>query len=482
MPDQSAGGGSSLTTFAGTRRGLLRGDYSCREVVTHFLSVVGEKNDRLNAFTQVRDAEVLRRAEDIDRMLAQGRDLPLAGLVLAVKDVICVRGWKVTCASRMLRNFESLYDATAIERLVNAGALIVGKTNCDEFAMGSSNENSAFGPVQNPVCDGYVPGGSSGGSAASVAAGMCHVALGSDTGGSIRQPAAFCGVVGMKPTYGRVSRYGLVAFASSLDCIGPIAHTVDDAHDVLLAMAGSDPHDATSAYVPVERGSGGGVDGLKIGIPRQYFGEGLDPKVRQTIDAVIGELQNQGARVHAIEMPHTEYGVATYYILATAEASSNLSRYDGVRYGHRARTSGGLKDMYEQSRSEGFGPEVCRRIMLGTYVLSAGYYDAYYAKAQRVRTLIRQDFDAAYEAVDVLITPTAPVAGYRMGSLIGAPLQMYLSDLYTVTANLAGIPGLSVPIGMHPDGMPIGMQILGRPFEEHVLVGAGKAAMEVGCT
>ena len=475
-----AGRMSPFVTYAATSQGLQSGAFSCREVVLHFLGVIAEKNGHLNAFTQVYEEEALQRADAVDAMLAQGRELPLAGLVLAVKDVICIRGRRVTCASRMLEDFVSLYDATVIERLMGAGAIIVGKTNCDEFAMGSSNENSAFGPVENPACEGYVPGGSSGGSAAAVAAGMCHVALGSDTGGSIRQPAAFCGVVGLKPTYGRVSRYGLVAFASSLDCIGPLSHTVEDARDVLLTMAGTDPRDATCADMDIVRKPFEGIEGLKIGIPDQYFGEGLDPQLRQKVAEVVAGLRDQGALVRTVDMPHTEYGVATYYILATAEASSNLSRYDGVRYGHRSSRGAGLEEMYELSRSEGFGVEVRRRIMLGTYVLSAGYYDAYYAKAQRVRTLIRQDFDKAFEDIDVLITPTAPVAGFRRESLIDDPLQMYLSDLYTVTANLAGVPGLSVPIGEHSEGMPIGMQILGRPFEEHQLMETGKVAMEIG--
>lgn len=468
-------------TYAGTRSALTRGETTCREVVSSFLDVVTERNSHLNAFTHVDAAGALRRAEELDRRRAAGEVLPpLAGLVLAVKDVICVRGRKVTCASRMLSNFTSVIDATAVRRLVEAGAIILGKTNCDEFAMGSSSESSYFGPVRHPRCDGYVPGGSSGGSAVAVAAGMCHAALGTDTGGSIRQPAAFCGVVGLKPTYGRVSRFGLVAHASSLDCIGPMAHTVEDARAVLAAMAGTDPRDATSADVPVRAQRSSPVKDLTIGLPAQYFGKGLDSAVRSRIEEVTEQLRTQGASMRAVDLPHTGYGVATYYILATAEASSNLGRYDGVRYGYRPdrRGSTGLEAMYVAARSQGFGEEVRRRIMLGTFVLSSGYYDAYYGKAQRVRSLIRRDFDRAFLDVDVLVTPAAPVAGFRMGSLVRDPLQMYLADLYTVTANLAGIPGLVVPIGTHPDGLPIGMQLLGRPFEEMRLLDVGKVAME----
>ncbi len=467
-------------TFAGTRSLLTRGETTCAQVVSSFLEVVTERNDHLNAFTYVDAEGALRRAKELDRARAAGHALPpLAGLVLAVKDVICIRGWKVTCASRMLSEFTSVIEATAVRRLVEAGAIILGKTNCDEFAMGSSSESSYFGPVRHPRCKDYVPGGSSGGSAAAVAAGMCHAALGTDTGGSIRQPAAFCGVVGLKPTYGRVSRYGLVAHASSLDCIGPMTNTVEDAAAVLAAMAGVDAKDATSADVPVRADFGSSVEGLTIGLPAQYFGDGLDVAVRSTIERITDQLREAGASVREVDMPHTDYGVATYYILATAEASSNLGRYDGVRFGYRTGRGGSVEDMYVAARSEGFGEEVRRRIMLGTYVLSAGYYDAYYGKAQRVRALIRQDFDRAFRDVDVLLTPAAPVAGFRLGSLVRDPLQMYLADLYTVTANLAGIPGLVVPVGSHPDGLPIGMQLLGRHFEESQLLQVGGVVVEL---
>ena len=514
----------SYPTFADARRALDNDETSCEELVSSFLAAIEAANDRLNIFTYVDDDGARAAARRLDDERARGRDLPLAGLVLAVKDVICIKEWKVTCASRILSNFSSLYDATVIERLRRAGAVFIGKTNCDQFAMGSSNENSYFGPVRNPHNPAYVPGGSSGGSAAAVAAGMCHAALGSDTGGSIRQPAAFCGVVGLKPTYGRVSRYGLVAFASSLDCIGPFANSVEDVAHVLAGMAGLDPWDSTSAPVAVADYAGaltGAVRGLRIGLPKEYFAEGLDDDIRRMIEAQVDRLREAGAEMKEVAMPHTEYGIATYYILATAEASSNLARYDGIRYGYRAdlkatqralaeerqaletalaaaetasdaagagdarrqieQQDSLLRRLYAQSRTEGFGDEVKRRIMLGTYVLSAGYYEAYYGKAQRVRSLIRSDFDRAFEAVDVLLTPVTPTPGFELGSKVDDPLAMYLGDIYTVTANLAGVPGLVVPIGLHPggQGLPVGMQLLGRPFEEARLLQVGDAAMRL---
>ncbi|MFQ5570507.1 MAG: amidase family protein, partial [Rhodothermales bacterium] len=419
-------------TFADAHRALGNDETSCEELVSSFLSAIEAHNDRLNIFIHVEGDDLLRQARDLDARRAQGHDLPLAGLVLAVKDVICIKGQKVTCASRILSDFESVYDATVIDRLRRAGALFIGKTNCDQFAMGSSNENSYFGPVRNPHHPDYVPGGSSGGSAAAVAAGFCHAALGSDTGGSIRQPAAFCGVVGLKPTYGRVSRYGLVAFASSLDCIGPFAHSVEDVALLMKVMAGRDPWDATSAPVEVPdftKALTGSVRGVRIGLPKEYYAEGLDDDIRRMLEGRVEQLRQAGAEIKEVTMPHTEYGIATYYVLATAEASSNLARYDGIRYGYRAdleetrralaeerlileeslAAAGSEGDearathvrrrietqdsllhrLYAQSRTDGFGDEVKRRIMLGTYVLSAGYYDAYYGKAQRVRSLIR---------------------------------------------------------------------------------------------
>jgi len=517
----------TYTTFADARRALDNDETSCQELVSSFLGAIDAANDRLNAFTFVDVEGALAEARRLDDRRIRGADLPLAGLVLAVKDVICIKDWKVTCASRILSTFESLYDATVIARLREAGAVFIGKTNCDQFAMGSSNENSFFGPVRNPHNAAYVPGGSSGGSAAAVAAGLCHAALGSDTGGSVRQPAAFCGVVGLKPTYGRVSRYGLVAYASSLDCIGPLARSVEDVARLLGVMAGVDPWDATSAPVAVPdftRSLTGSVQGVRIGLPAEYFAEGLDDDVRRLIEVQVGRLRAAGAEVKEVALPHTEYGVATYYILAAAEASSNLARFDGVRYGYRAdlgavrrglaeernaleaavavAVAAGdvrqanrvraqietqdslLQRIYVQSRTEGFSDEVKRRIMLGTYVLSAGYYDAYYGKAQRVRSLIRSDFDRAFEAVDVLLTPAAPTPAFPLGSMLEDPLEMYLSDIYTVTANLAGIPGLVVPIGVHPGGrgLPVGMQLLGRPFDEETLLRVGDVAMRLGCT
>ncbi len=511
-------------TFADARRALDNDETSCEELVSSFLAAIEADNDRLNIFTYVDDEGARASARHLDEARARGRDLPLAGLVLAVKDVICIKDWKVTCASRILSNFASLYDATVIERLRQAGAVFIGKTNCDQFAMGSSNENSYFGPVRNPHNPAYVPGGSSGGSAAAVAAGMCHAALGSDTGGSIRQPAAFCGVVGLKPTYGRVSRYGLVAFASSLDCIGPFAHSVEDVARLLGLMAGLDAWDSTSAPVAAPdyaEALTGAVRGVRIGLPKEYYAEGLDEDIRRMIDTQVDRLRAEGAQVKEVAMPHTEYGIATYYVLATAEASSNLARYDGIRYGYRADVKATqralaeerqaleatlataeadgnaaeavevrrqiegqdslLRRLYAQSRTEGFGDEVKRRIMLGTYVLSAGYYEAYYGKAQRVRSLIRSDFDRAFEEVDVLLTPVTPTPGFELGSKLDDPLEMYLSDIYTVTANLAGAPGLVVPIGTHPggEGLPVGLQLLGRPFDEALLLRVGDVVMKL---
>ena len=388
---------------------------------------------------------------------------------MAIKDNICVTGMQTSCGSRILGPYHPPYDATVIERLRAAGAVIIGKTNCDEFAMGSSNENSAFGPVKNPWDISRVPGGSSGGSAAAVAAGIVPVALGSDTGGSVRQPAALCGVIGLKPTYGRVSRYGLVAFGSSLDQIGVLARNVSDAASVLQVIAGRDPHDATTADVPVPDYSAElneDVRGLRIGVSRALLGEGLDPEVRSAIDKSIDAYRELGAEIVDVDLPHAQYAIAVYYIIATAEASSNLARYDGVRYGFRAEDAPALREMYRKTRDEGFGPEVKRRIMLGTYVLSAGYYDAYYLKAQKVRTLLRQDFANAFEKCDAVLTPTTPTPAFMFGEKSDDPLAMYLNDIYTVTANLAGVPGISVPCGLSSEGLPIGLQLLGPNWSE----------------
>ena len=507
-------------TYRDARTALDKGETNCETLVSSFFKEIDAANEELNIFISLDKEDAISRARDLDQKLAQGADLPLAGMVMGIKDVICIKGKPVTCGSRMLDGFNSLFSATAIDRLYDAGAIFIGKTNCDEFAMGSSNENSAFGPVKNPVNPEYVPGGSSGGSAAAVAAGMCHTSLGSDTGGSVRQPAAFCGVVGLKPTYGRVSRYGLVAYASSFDCVGPLGHSVGDVADVLQVIAGVDPNDSTSAAVQVgdyRAAMTGSMEGVRIGMPKEYYAEGLDPEIERMLEQQVKELEQQGAIVKDVSLPNTEYGIATYYILATAEASSNLARYDGVRYGYRTdvnavrasvkqrdleltqalnamRKEGNaaqvevlekeirmqpslLEEVYAATRSEGFGDEVKQRILLGTYVLSAGYYDAYYGKAQKARSLIRKDLDAVFEEVDVLVTPATPTPGFKIGSQVEDPLAMYLGDVYTVTANLAGIPGLVVPIGNHSIGLPVGMQLLGRHFEESLLFRVGDVVM-----
>ena len=482
-------------TYADARAALERHETSCHALVSSFLRRIEARNDELNAFLEVDAEGALDRARSLDAEHAEGRLRPLAGLVLGVKDVIALHDRQLTCSSRMLASFVSLFDATAAARLLDAGAIPIGKLNCDEFAMGSSNENSAFGPVRHPDDPAYVPGGSSGGSAAAVAAGLCHAALGTDTGGSIRQPAALCGVVGLKPTYGRVSRLGLVAYASSFDCMGPLTHSVEDAAALLEVMAGVDPWDSTSAPEPVpdyRAAIGRSVEGLRVGLPGEYYTDGLDDGVREHVGRAAAALEAAGAELRPISLPHTRYGIATYYILATAEASSNLARYDGVRYGHRADLDAVrrahadaddgealLERFYSQTRAEGFGPEVKRRIMLGTYVLSAGYYDAYYRKAQQVRALIRRDFERAWEQVDVLLTPATPAPAFKIGEKTADPLEMYLSDIYTVTANLAGIPGLVVPVGRHtaPPHLPVGVQLLGAPFSEEMLFRVGDAVM-----
>jgi aspartyl-tRNA(Asn)/glutamyl-tRNA(Gln) amidotransferase subunit A len=430
--------------------------------------------DTTNAFITVFEAEsLLADARKVDQDRAAGKALgPLAGVPIALKDNMCMKGTRTTAGSKILENFVSPYDATVVTKLKEAGAILVGKTNLDEFAMGSSNENSAYGSVKNPISLDRVPGGSSGGSAAAVAANLCAASLGSDTGGSIRQPAALTGIVGLKPTYGRVSRFGLVAFASSLDQIGPMTHTVEDAARILEVIAGPCQHDMTSMDVSVEewtKNVGQGVEGLKIGLPREYFAtQGVDPDIVAAVQKTITALEAQGAEVVEVSLPHTEYAVATYYLIATAEASSNLARFDGVRYGHRAEASE-LSELYEKSRSEGFGPEVKRRIMLGTYVLSAGFYDAYYRKAQQVRTLIRQDFEEAFKKVDVIVGPTTPSLAFPLGSKTADPLQMYLEDIFTISCNLAGLPGISVPCGLSQDGLPIGFQIQGPVFREDLV-------------
>jgi aspartyl-tRNA(Asn)/glutamyl-tRNA(Gln) amidotransferase subunit A len=458
------------------RDGVTGGQLSAVDVARACLDRIAAVNPALNAFNLVDAERALSRAQAVDRRRAEGSALgPLAGVPIALKDNMNVRGMRTTASSRILEHFVPPYDATVVQRLEHAGAIIVGKTNCDEFAMGSSTENSAFGPVRNPWALDRIPGGSSGGSAAAVAARCVPLALGSDTGGSIRQPAAFCGVVGLKPTYGRVSRYGLLAFASSLDQIGPFARSVADAALVLSALSGADPCDATTADQPVPdftRALTRDVRGVRVGVPRAFVSEGVDDDVRRAFEVALGALREAGATIVDVELPHAKYAIPVYYLVCTAEASSNLARYDGVKYGYRspAAKDEGLKAMYSRTRDEGFGPEVKRRIMLGTYVLSAGYYDAFYLKALQVRTLLRRDYDQAFERADVIAMPTSPIPPFRLGEKTGDPLQMYLADVFTVSANLAGLPGVSVPCGFSSNGLPIGFQLMGRMFDESTLL------------
>lgn len=452
------------------RRGTLSAVEACRAALDRIEALDGQ----LNAFIAVVRARALARAAALDRERAAWADRPLVGVPIAIKDNICTREIRTTAASRILETFVPPYNATVVERLEAAGAIIVGKTNCDEFAMGSSNENSAFGPVRNPWALDRIPGGSSGGSAVAVAARLTPVALGSDTGGSVRQPAAMCGIVGLKPTYGRVSRYGLIAFASSLDQIGPLALTVRDAALVLEAIAGSDPRDSTCALArspALVAALTGELAGARLGVPRRLLERGVDEPVRRALDDALAVFERQGARLVEIELPHADYAIPVYYLVATAEASSNLARYDGVRYGFRAPLDADatLGAMYDRTRNLGFGAEVKRRIMLGTYVLSAGYYDAYYLQAQRVRTLIRRDYEEAFTRVDAVAMPTSPTAAFRLGERLDDPLQMYLADVFTVSANLAGLPAISVPCGFTPEGLPVGLQLVGRPFDEATL-------------
>jgi aspartyl-tRNA(Asn)/glutamyl-tRNA(Gln) amidotransferase subunit A len=456
-------------TVASIRSALKARKISARELTSDFYARIDKRNPELNAFLTLSPERAFAQADRVDAAVARSEGLPpLAGVPLAIKDVISTRGIRTTCGSKILEHYVPPYDATAVERLESAGAVILGKTNCDEFAMGSSNENSAYGPVRNPIAPDRVPGGSSGGSAAAVAGGLAVVALGTDTGGSIRQPGAYCGIPALMPTYGRVSRYGLIAFASSLDRIGPFATTSEDAAAVMSIIAGRDENDSTSAPVPVTDYAAeiaGSLDGIRIGIPEDYFGEGLDGEVRDKVQAGIALLERLGCKRIPLHMPHTDYAIATYYIIATAEASSNLARYDGVRYGLRTPGST-LAEMYRRTRERGFGAEVKRRIMLGTYALSAGYYDAYYLRAQKVRSLIARDFSDAFQKVDAIITPTAPTPAFRLGEKTADPLQMYLADIYTVTGSLAGVPGISIPCGKTKAGLPVGMQIFGRHFSE----------------
>ena len=454
---------------------VTAGDVTASEIVRAYSLRINQVEPKVKAYLTLTKDSAMAQAEALDTKLkGWRRTLPFMAMPLAIKDNICTEGVRTTCASRSLGTFVPPYDATVIARLREQGYFLLGKTNLDEFAMGSSTENSAFGPSRNPWNLAHVPGGSSGGSAAAVAADECVAALGSDTGGSIRQPAALCGVVGLKPTYGRVSRYGLVAFASSLDQIGPITKDVADAAVLLNAIAGHDPLDSTSADVPVPDYTRvfkkKDLKKLRVGVPQQYFAEGLDPEVDAAVRAAIEVLKDQGAEITDVDLPTTDKAIATYYLIATAEASSNLARYDGVKYGLRSKQTKDLLDMYMKTRQEGFGPEVKRRIMLGTYALSAGYYDAYYAKAQAVRTLIRRDFEAAFQEVDLIVTPVTPTPAFKLGEKLQDPLQMYLSDIYTISVNLAGNPAISVPCGFSKSGLPIGMQLVGRPFEEDVMI------------
>jgi aspartyl-tRNA(Asn)/glutamyl-tRNA(Gln) amidotransferase subunit A len=461
-------------TIDQARSAIAEGTMTATGLAEAFYSRIEESDPAIGAYLTLCKERAMDKASSIDELARKGHKLPaLAGVPVGIKDVMVTRGVRTTAGSKILNNYVPPYTCTAVERLETAGAVVLGKMNCDEFAMGSSNENSAYKPVHNPRNLGRVPGGSSGGSAAAVAAGTAVATLGSDTGGSIRQPAAFCGVVGLMPTYGRVSRYGLIAFGSSLDHIGPLTKTTKDAALVLRTIAGRDPMDSTSADVPVpdyvaqlEQP----VKGLKLGIAKEYFGDGLDTEVRAAVETAIQKLAILGCEVIPVSLPHTQYAIPTYYLVATAEASSNLARFDGVRYGHRAAGARSLSEMYERSRDEGFGPEVKRRIMLGTYALSAGYYDAYYLKAQKVRTLLTRDFEEVFRTVDAIITPTTPTPAFKLGEKADDPLAMYLADIYTVTADLVGIPAISVPCGESSERLPIGLQILGKHFDESTIL------------
>jgi aspartyl-tRNA(Asn)/glutamyl-tRNA(Gln) amidotransferase subunit A len=456
------------------RSRILRREVSAEEVTRSLLERISKLNPIIHAYVTVDAEGAVARAKEIDSRIADGEKMgELCGIPIAVKDNICTLGMPTTCSSRILENFSPPYEATVVEAILEADAVILGKTNLDEFAMGSSTENSAFGTTRNPWDTSRIPGGSSGGSAAAIAADLASMALGSDTGGSIRQPAALCGVVGLKPTYGRVSRYGLVAFGSSLDQIGPITKDVFDAGLLLNVIARHDPKDSTSAPEPTPNYVAGlktDMTGVKIGLPSEYFGEGLSEDVESAVRAAAAKYEELGAEIVDISLPHTEYAVATYYIIATAEACSNLSRYDGVHYGHRTERKSDIIELYSRSRAEGFGPEVKRRIMLGTHALSAGYYDAYYLKAAQVRALFRRDFDEAFEEVDVMLCPTSPTPAFKIGEKASDPLAMYLSDIYTISANLAGIPGISMPCGISPDGLPIGMQLMAGTFDDEKLL------------
>ncbi len=454
--------------------GLRSGDFSSVELTGHFLDRIAQHNSALNAFVTVAAESALAAAKAADEAIAAGSAGGLTGIPIAHKDIFCTQGLRTSCGSRMLDTFVAPYDATVVERLATAGAVVLGKTNMDEFAMGSSNETSWYGPVKNPWDATRVPGGSSGGSAAAVAARLCAAATGTDTGGSIRQPAALCGITGLKPTYGRCSRWGMIAFASSLDQAGPMTRSAADAALMLQAMAGFDPRDSTCADRPVPDYAAAldeDLTGLRIGLPKEYFGEGLDPGVAASIDEAIRVYEGLGARVREISLPNSPLSVPVYYVVAPAECSSNLARFDGVRYGHRCSDPKDLTDLYERSRAEGFGPEVKRRIMIGTYVLSAGYYDAYYLKAQKIRHLIADDFARAFEQVDVIMGPTSPTTAFPLAAKMDDPVSMYLNDIYTIATNLAGLPGMSIPVAP-VGGLPVGLQLIGNYFDEGRLLAA----------
>ena len=461
-------------TIDAARSAIHERETTATALAEAFYAKIQQDDPQIGSYLMLSRDRAFAKATEIDALAAKGETLPpLGGVPVGIKDVMVTREVRTTAGSKILSNYIPPYDCTAVARMEAAGAIVLGKLNCDEFAMGSSNENSAWHPVHNPRDLSRVPGGSSGGSAAAVAADIAVATLGSDTGGSIRQPASFCGVVGLMPTYGRVSRYGLIAFASSLDRIGPLTKTVKDAAIVLRTIAGRDPMDATSAEVPVpdyvaelEKP----VRGLKLGVAKEYFGEGLDPEVKKSVEAAIQKLSQLGCEIVPVSLPHTEYAIPTYYIVATAEASSNLARFDGVRYGYRASDASTLSEMYRRTRDHGFGAEVKRRIMLGTYALSAGYYDAYYLKAQKVRTLLVRDFEEAFKKVDVIVTPTSPTAAFKLGERVDDPLSMYLADIFTVTADLAGIPGISIPCGQTKENLPLGLQILGKHFDESTIL------------
>jgi aspartyl-tRNA(Asn)/glutamyl-tRNA(Gln) amidotransferase subunit A len=471
-------------TLAELRAGITEGRTKAIDLAAGYYERIEKKNPRLNAYLCLTKERALAQAARVDALAAKGAPLPpLAGIPVGIKDVLVMRGAPATAGSKILEGYRPPYDATAVAKLETAGAVLLGKLNCDEFAMGSSTENSAYGPVRNPIDTERVPGGSSGGSAATVAANLAVATLGSDTGGSIRQPASFCGVVGVLPTYGRVSRYGLIAFASSLDRVGPFASNVRDAATLLGVIAGHDPLDATSSPAPVPdyaAESDKPAAGLRIGVPAEYFAEGLDPEVRAAIEKGIAALKDAGSLVKPVLLPNTRYAVPTYYLIATAEASANLARFDGVRYGLRSKDSATLADMYRHSREEGFGAEVKRRILLGTYALSAGYYDAYYLKAQQVRRLLAEEFLRAFAEVDAIVTPTAPTAAFKLGEKTGDPLAMYLADIYTVTASLAGICGVTVPCGTTKAGLPVGMQVMAAHLNEATAFRVARAVEAAG--